>query len=401
MERAGGFHRKNRMESHAQMRESIRMIDAKQCWEAVSKRDRSFDGVFFFGVLTTGVYCRPSCPARRPLHRNVRFYPTASAAERDGLRPCLRCRPLAEPGTELAGIHDLCRYIDAHAGEPLTLEHLAERAGLSRFHLQRTFKAAVGLTPKQYIEACRLQSLKSALKQSHDVTEAIYDAGFGSASRVYERSDSRLGMTPNRYRQGGRGMGITHVTVESPLGLLMIGATDRGVCFVQFGDSAAALLEVLGKEYPAARLEPMRKPAGGAFRQWKEALHSYLAGDQPSLDLPVDVRATAFQMRVWNYLQTIPYGEVRSYSDVAAAIGQPSAARAVARACAANRVALAIPCHRVIRGSGELGGYRWGLERKRKLLKLERGEKPHPPETTAINSHSTRIGSTRSLETNV
>ena len=389
------------MESHAQMRESIRMIDAKQCWEAVLKRDRSFDGVFYFGVLTTGVYCRPSCAARRPLRRNVRFYPTPSAAERDGLRPCLRCRPLAKPGTELAGIHDLCRYIDAHAGEPLTLEHLAARAGMSRFHLLRTFKAAVGLTPRQYIEACRLQSLKSALKQSHDVTEAVYDAGFGSASRVYERSDSRLGMTPNRYRQGGRGMGITHVTVESPLGPLMIGATDRGVCFVQFGESAAVLLEALRKEYPAARVEPMHKPAGGAFLQWRDALHSYLAGDQPSLDLPVDVRATAFQMRVWNYLQSIPFGEVRSYSDVAAAIGQPSAARAVARACAANRVALAIPCHRVIRGSGELGGYRWGLERKRKLLKLERGSSPHPPETTAINSHSTRMGSTRSLDTNV
>ena len=377
------------------------MIDAMQCWEAVHNRDRNFDGLFFFGVVTTGVYCRPSCPARRPLIENVRFYPTSSAAERDGLRPCLRCHPLAAGDAALSRIHELCRYIETHADKALSLEQLAERAGLSRFHLQRTFKAAVGLSPKKYLEACRLQSLKTALKESKDVAGAVYDAGFGSASRVYERSDAQLGMTPNRYRQGGRGMSITHVTVESPLGPMMIGATDRGICFVQFGANEAALVEQLREEYPDAELEAMGKPASREFQEWMEALSKYLAGEQPALNLPLDVRATAFQMRVWNYLQSIPYGEVRSYSEVAAAVGEPSAARAVARACASNRVALVIPCHRVIRGSGALGGYRWGLGRQRELLKRERGVAPHSPEMTAMNSHSTRIGSTRSRETNV
>jgi AraC family transcriptional regulator, regulatory protein of adaptative response / methylated-DNA-[protein]-cysteine methyltransferase len=353
------------------MRHAGSMIDAKQCWEAVSNRDHSFDGIFYVGVLTTGVYCKPSCPARHPLRKNVRFYATPKAAERDGLRACLRCRPLEDAGTKPARIHELCRYIESHADEPLTLEGLAEKTGLSRFHLQRTFKAVVGLSPKQYQEACRLESLKEALKQSNDVTGAVYGAGFGSASRVYERADTRLGMTPNRYRQGGRGLGITYATADSHLGLLMIAATDRGVCFVQFGDSLEGLLGALRKEYPEAGLEPMGNPPSGEFRQWMEALNLYLEHKQPSLDLPVDVRATAFQMRVWNYLQSVPAGEVRSYGEVAAAIGAPSATRAVARACATNPVALAIPCHRVIRGSGELGGYRWGLERKRELLEME------------------------------
>ena len=356
------------------MRHARNMIDANKCWEAVSKRDHSFDGIFYVGVLTTGVYCKPSCSARRPLQKNVRFYPTPKAAERDGLRACLRCRPLEGPGTKPSRIHELCRYIEEHAAEPLTLEDLAEKAGLSRFHLQRTFKAVVGLSPKQYQEACRLESLKGALKESNDVTGAVYDAGFGSASRVYERADTRLGMTPNRYRQGGRGLSITYATVDSPLGLLLIAATDRGVCFVQFGDTREGLLGKLRKEYPEAELEPMPNPPSKEFRQWMEALNRYLENKQPSLDLPVDVRATASQMRVWNYLQSIPAGEVRSYGEVAAGIGAPSSTRAVARACATNPVALAIPCHRVIRGSGELGGYRWGLERKSKLLKMENSE---------------------------
>src|SRR5215831_6711959 len=278
------------------------MIDATQCWEAVSSRDHSFDGIFYVGVLSTGVYCKPSCPARRPLRKNVRFYPTPKAAERDGLRACLRCRPLDAPGAKQARIHELCRFIETHAGEPLTLEDLAAKTGLSRFHLQRTFKAMVELSPRQYQEACRLESLKGALKQSHDVTGAVYDAGFGSASRVYERADTRLGMTPNRYRQGGRGLSITYATVDSPLGLLLIAATDRGVCSVQFGDNSEGLLGALRKEYPEAQLEPMSNPPSEEFRQWMEALNRYLEHKQPSLDLPVDVRATAFQMRVWNYL---------------------------------------------------------------------------------------------------
>jgi AraC family transcriptional regulator, regulatory protein of adaptative response / methylated-DNA-[protein]-cysteine methyltransferase len=356
------------------------MIDAKQCWEAVRRRDRTFDGIFYVGVLSTGVYCKPSCPSRRPLRQNVRFYATPKAAERDGLRACLRCRPADEQDGERVAkssrIHELCRYIEAHAAEPLTLSDLAKHAGLSRFYLQRTFKAVVGISPKQYLEACRMESLKGALKRSAGVTEAVYGAGFGSSSRVYERADSRLGMTPSQYRQGGRDknlpLTITYATIESPLGLLMVAATDRGLCFVEFGETPAALLDRLRREYPAARLEGIGSPASAEFRQWMDALNSYLTQQQPNLDLPVDVRATAFQMRVWNYLRTIPSGQTRSYGEVASGIGQPTATRAVARACATNPAALAIPCHRVIRGSGELGGYRWGVERKEKLLEMER-----------------------------
>jgi AraC family transcriptional regulator of adaptative response/methylated-DNA-[protein]-cysteine methyltransferase len=353
-------------------------LDEAACWEAVSRRDRASDGKFFLGVLTTGIYCRPSCPSRHPLRKNARFYRDPAQAERDGLRPCLRCRPLAvvsrDPNAEL--IRKICRYIETHATEPdaaaLSLEALARRAGLSRFHFQRSFQAIVGVTPKQYVEACRLTQLKANLRQSPDVTAAIYDAGYGSSSRVYERSDAHLGMTPKQYRDGGSNLIITHTMVDSPAGKLMIGATDRGICFVQFGANREELLRALEAEYPAALLEAMRDPAPPVFRQWITALSAHLAGkQQPHKDLPLDIRATAFQMRVWNYLQSIPYGQTRSYSEVAAAIGQPRAARAVANACARNTVAILIPCHRVIRGTGEPGGYRWGLDRKKKLLQVE------------------------------
>jgi AraC family transcriptional regulator of adaptative response/methylated-DNA-[protein]-cysteine methyltransferase len=349
------------------------MLNQDQCWQAVERRDRSFDGSFFFGVVTTGVYCRPSCPSRHALRRNVRFYPTPADAERDGLRPCKRCRPLeAATDPAAARIRELCRSIEAQPDAVLDLAELAARTGLSRFHLQRTFKAVTGVTPKQYVEGCRLRLLKSSLRESKDVTTAVYDAGFGSSSRVYERADTRLGMTPNQYRRGGRGVTITYVTVKSPLGPMMIGATDRGICFVQFGDSEEELLAALRREYYAAGVVPMPAERPRAFAVWIDALTRHLAGNQPRLELPLDIRATAFQMRVWTYLQSIPYGQVQSYSEVAEGIGRPSAARAVAQACASNTVALAIPCHRVIRGSGELGGYRWGLARKRTLIELER-----------------------------
>jgi len=352
------------------------MLSETQCWNALLARDRSFDGRFFFGVVTTGVYCRPSCPSRHPLRRNVRFFELPSDAEQAGLRPCLRCRPLSNPA---APMEDLCRYIEQHCDERLDLATLAARAGLSRFHLQRTFKAAVGVTPKHYLEAHRMTKLKKELRQSKDVTAAVYEAGFGSSSRVYERADTRLGMTPKQYRQGGRGVTITYAPIASPLGLAMMGATGRGICFVQFGESREQLLEALRREYPAATLETAGDPAPDAFRLWTEALSAHLAGASGAPDLPLDIQATAFQMRVWDYLRTIPYGQVRSYGEVAAGIGQPSAVRAVARACAANRVAVAIPCHRVIRGSGDLGGYRWGVERKQALLDRERSSASRPP----------------------
>ncbi|HEY3937671.1 MAG TPA: bifunctional DNA-binding transcriptional regulator/O6-methylguanine-DNA methyltransferase Ada [Bryobacteraceae bacterium] len=352
------------------------MLDKEKCWNAVLNRNAAEDGRFFFGVLTTGVYCRPSCHARKPLRKNVRFYETPAEAERDGLRPCLRCRPLAERADEptLQKIRQVCDYLrrNCESGEELTLAKLGELVGLSLFHLQRTFKAVLGVTPKQYLEACRIAVLKTQLRKSESVTNAVYEAGFGSSSRVYERVDSRLGMTPSEYRAGGKGAAISYAFAETQLGRVLLGATDRGLCFLQFGESRDELLASLKREYPQASLEEMKEPKSPQFELWTESLARYLRGDRTSLDLPVSVRATAFQAKVWRYLQSIPAGEVRSYSEVAAAIGEPRAMRAVGRACASNRVAIVIPCHRVIRGDLGLGGYRWGVDRKRRLLDQEK-----------------------------
>ncbi|WP_321476077.1 methylated-DNA--[protein]-cysteine S-methyltransferase [uncultured Paludibaculum sp.] len=266
----------------------------------------------------------------------------------------------------------VCDFIRAHSEESLSLEDMSRQAGLSPFHFLRRFKAFTGLTPKQFLDGCRLDALKGHLRGGGSVTDAIYEAGFGSSSRVYEKVDTRLGMTPKQYRAGGQQVSISYVSEKTPVGLMMMGATDRGLCFVQFGESEDELTEMLRKEYPKAQLAPMVDPYPEQFRAWMQALAAHLAGEQPSLQLPVDLRATAFQWKVWRYLQNIPYAEVQSYSEVAQGIGQPTAARAVARACATNRVAIVIPCHRVIRGTGELGGYRWGLDRKRALLDGER-----------------------------
>ena len=254
---------------------------------------------------------------------------------------------------------------------------MSKEAGVSRYHLQRSFKALVGVTPKQYLDACRLGRLKSQLRVNDSVTDAIYEAGFGSSSRVYERANTRLGMTPSEYRTGGKGVTIACVSRNTPLGLMMVGATDRGLCFVQFGDSHKQLLGMLRKEYPAATVEEMKTPYPAQFDVWMNALSSHLQGVEQHLDLPVDVRATAFQLKVWRYLQSIPYGEVQSYADVATAIGRPTATRAVARACASNRVALVIPCHRVIRRNGGLGGYRGGVQRKRLLIDREKAARAY------------------------
>jgi AraC family transcriptional regulator of adaptative response/methylated-DNA-[protein]-cysteine methyltransferase len=254
----------------------------------------------------------------------------------------------------------------------LTLKVIANHVGMSPFHFQKKFKAVVGLTPRQFLEAWRLEVLRGELRDRASVTDAIYTAGFGSGSRVYERVDTRLGMTPGEYRAGGQGVSISYAMADSAIGRMMVGATDRGLCFVQFADSDSELLELLRREYPLADTAPMGATYPDHFREWMAALEKHLKGYQPHLNLPTDVRATAFQMKVWRYLQSIPYASVQSYSEVAAGIGQPSAARAVARACAANRLALVIPCHRVIRGTGVLGGYKWGIERKRVLIDKER-----------------------------
>jgi AraC family transcriptional regulator, regulatory protein of adaptative response / methylated-DNA-[protein]-cysteine methyltransferase len=343
-------------------------------WNAVLERDRSWDGKFFFGVMTTGVFCRPSCGGRTPLRKNVRFFLSPDDAQSAGLRPCERCRPLAAVGLDpdTGRIKKICDYIEAHANDPLPLEHLASQAGLSPFHFQRSFKAVVGLTPRQFVEARRLEILKESLRSQPSVTAAIYEAGFGSGSRVYERVDTRLGMTPATYREGGKNVAISYLSVDSDLGRMMLAATDRGLCFVQFADTDDELLNMLRAEYPAAKLEPAGKPYSAQFETWMLALQQHLKGQEPSLDLPLDLRATAFQMKVWRYLQSLPYGSVQTYSEIAKGIGQPTATRAVANACANNRVALVIPCHRVIRGDGNLAGYRWGVERKRALLDRER-----------------------------
>lgn len=271
-------------------------------------------------------------------------------------------------------IRRLCEHIrlNCQSGESLNLRELSGQAGLSPFHLQRTFKAIVGVSPKQYVEACRMEALKERLRARDSVTTAIYEAGFNSTSRVYERVDTRLGMTPGEYRAGGKNVTISYASMETPLGRMMAGATDRGLCFLQFGESPDALLEMLRKEYPAAALGQMNTPYPEQFDLWMKSLSQYLRREQVRLNVPIDVQSTAFQLKVWRYLQSIPYGEVQSYSEVAKAIGNPAATRAVARACASNRVAIVIPCHRVIRGNGELGGYRWGIERKRVLIDSER-----------------------------
>jgi AraC family transcriptional regulator of adaptative response/methylated-DNA-[protein]-cysteine methyltransferase len=272
-------------------------------------------------------------------------------------------------------IRKICRYIETHSEEPLTLDQLAAMAAMSRYHFARTFKSVVGVTPKQYLAGVRFAQLKRGLTEAKPVDAAVYDAGYGSASRVYEQAISRLGMTPSQYRRAGAGVAITYATLATPVGLMAIAATDRGVCFVQFGDSEDALVEKLRAEYRNAQIEPMRTPPPPQFAQWVDAIARHVAGDRPHVDLPLDIRATAFQLRVWKYLQTIPYGDVQSYAEVAAGIGSPGSARAVARACASNPAAVVIPCHRVIRGTGDLGGYRWGIERKRALIDRERAHR--------------------------
>jgi AraC family transcriptional regulator of adaptative response/methylated-DNA-[protein]-cysteine methyltransferase len=269
-------------------------------------------------------------------------------------------------------IQAICRYIEDHSDETLRLADLAGRAAMSRFHFARAFKTVVGVTPQQYVAQARLGNFKAALREERPIDAALYDAGYGSPSRVYEQAGTRLGMTPAQYRRKGEGVAISYAVLETPVGRVVVGATDRGICFIRFGDDVEEIAAALRDEYRNATIAPMAKPFHPDFARWVEALSRHLQGEQPQLDLPLDIRATAFQMRVWRYLQSIPYGSVESYAEVAAGIGRPTAARAVARACATNPVAIAIPCHRVIRGTGELGGYRWGLDRKRTIIDRER-----------------------------
>jgi AraC family transcriptional regulator, regulatory protein of adaptative response / methylated-DNA-[protein]-cysteine methyltransferase len=356
------------------------MIDETKSWQAVLDRDKTQDGKFLYGVVTTGIFCRPGCASRTPLRKNVRFYDTVEEAEAHGLRPCRRCKPTSIKGkAQNDRITEVRKYIrqNLENGALLKLEALGRHFGQSPFHLQRTFKAAVGMTPRKYIEELRMQTFKEDLRSGITVTDAVYDAGFGSSSRVYGQANTKLGMTPMQYRAGGKEVEISYATADTPLGLIMIGATDRGLCFLEFGMTKTELLDSLRQEYPAAHINPLSKPYSEQYLGWVEALSAYLEGERVLGTLPISLHGTAFQVKVWNYLQTIPSGSVQSYSEVAQAIGHPKATRAVASACAANCIALVVPCHRVIRGDGGLGGYRWGLDRKRALLDTERKVQTH------------------------
>ncbi len=337
-------------------------------WQAVVDRDRTHDGRFVFAVSSTGVYCRPSCAAKRPRRENVTFYLTPEQAERAGYRACLRCRPRAvSADPQLDRVREICRYIERNLDEPMTLQRLARAFQQSAFHLQRTFKSVLGVTPRAYADSCRMNQLKRNLQAGHAVTRAMYDAGYSSSSRLYERTSSQLGMTPDKYRRGAIATRIRYTLADSPLGQILIAATEKGLCAIQFGDSEDQLEQGLRHEFPFAQ---HRRDDDG-LRIWKETLLARLRGQKLNSALPLDIQATAFQRRVWEYLQSIPYGSTRSYSQVANGIGDPNATRAVAQACSSNRLAVAIPCHRVIRQDGELGGYRWGITRKEKLLALE------------------------------
>lgn len=344
-------------------------VDAGQAWGAVLTHDRRCDATFVYGVASTGVYCRPSCPSRRPARHQVTFFDSSQLAEAAGFRACLRCRPQSPHGSETAQRVKQARcYLDEHYDEPVTLRQLAAEIGMSPYYLQRAFTQLLGLSPKAYQDARRMERFKASLKRGETVTSATYEAGFGSSSRLYERVNSALGMTPSAFQSGGIGVTLRFSTVPMVVGRMLVAVTERGIATVRLGHTEASLVALLHRDYPKAMLRLDRR---GLKTHVRAILHC-LTGETDAVRLPLDVKATAFQRKVWNALQRIPRGRTRSYREVAQAIGQPTAARAVARACATNPIALVIPCHRVVRGDGQLAGYRWGLQRKKRLLALER-----------------------------
>jgi AraC family transcriptional regulator, regulatory protein of adaptative response / methylated-DNA-[protein]-cysteine methyltransferase len=337
-------------------------------WRAVAANDARFDGAFYLGVKTTGIYCKPSCRARLPKRENVEFYDSAEMAENSGFRACLRCRPRQINGTDpqVARVLKVCRMMERD--DSMSLERMATELDLSPFHLQRSFKAIVGVSPKKYSEAMRMEKFKSELRNGSDVVTATYEAGFGSGSRLYEKASEHLGMTPATYKKGGKGMKINYVVVECELGLMLVGRTSRGICSVTFGDSEATLAEGLTDEFPKAEISLDDKDLQAGIT----AIIKYISGKVRTLVLPLDLQATSFQLQVWEFLRKIPYGETRSYTQVAEAMGDKKKVRAVAQACARNRVAIIVPCHRVVASDGGLSGYRWGVERKKELLTREK-----------------------------
>ena len=353
-------------------------LDHQQLWEAVLSRDASFDGRFVYAVRSTGVYCRPACPSRRPLQSQAEFFAAPEEARRAGYRPCRRCRPdRPRESAELA--RRVCEYIDdcieAHDSLPVSAE-VSVAMGVAESQLRRVFRQETGLTPAQYARARRLGRFKALLRDGESVTSATFDAGYGSPSRLYENAAEQLGMTPASYRKGGAGAVIRYVFIESALGGLLVAGTISGVCAVKLGDDSEVLIAELENEFPAADMRRVELnddgPESGGLHDWVVAILEYLEGRRTDIDLPLDVLATLFQWRVWRKLQAIPAGETRTYQQLAAELQQPTASRAVGRACATNPVAPIVPCHRAVRKDGGLAGYRWGLHRKEALLEMER-----------------------------
>ncbi len=343
---------------------------------AIASRDKASDGKFFYGVITTGIFCKPSCTARPALPENQRFFPGIEAAIVAGFRPCKRCQPTA--GTPANRLVEVARFIESHADERLTLASLADQAGISSSRLQRIFKQAFGLSPKAFQDAVRMRQFKHSLKHGDSVTDAIFSSGFGSTSRVYGEATRNIGMTPKAYRAGGAGETITYANRNTALGPMTMAATRKGVCFVHFGESRESLLAQLKAEFPKAQLTESSAQDTVELDTWIDALDKHISTAAPRPDLPIDLRGTAFQTQVWRFLTSIHEGEVLTYSELATRIGKPKAVRAVASACAANRIGVLIPCHRVLRSDGGPGGYRWGLERKRALLDAERERSTAP-----------------------
>jgi AraC family transcriptional regulator of adaptative response/methylated-DNA-[protein]-cysteine methyltransferase len=340
---------------------------AERYWRATLARDTRADGTFILGVLSTRIYCRPSCPARRPLRRNVVFFLTGEEAEKQGFRPCLRCKPNEKSGA-LQLVERAARELASGGEEIFRVAALAEKLDVTPSALRRAFQQVTGLAPRDLADALRLNRFKNLLRAGRNITDALYETGYGSSSRVYERSDAQLGMTPAAYQKGGKGMKLEYTIAKSSMGKVLVAATEKGVSAVYLGGAEQKLIGELREEYPHAEIAPAKE----SYQRWVGEIVRQIEGKPSSLELPLDVQGTAFQRRVWQELQKIPRGTTRTYTQVAQALGQPKAVRAVASACARNPVSIVVPCHRVIRGDGHLAGYRWGLSRKEQLLSAER-----------------------------
>jgi AraC family transcriptional regulator, regulatory protein of adaptative response / methylated-DNA-[protein]-cysteine methyltransferase len=349
----------------------VQTTDEDRLWEAIVERKRELDGTIFYGVMTTGIYCRTVCPAKRPKRENVRFFGSQEAAERAGLRACLRCHPKGKQPADAAMslVRRVVDHIEQNLESTVTLETIGAALNESPFTVQRTFKTKFGISPMEYANARRMSVFKTAIRMGKSVVDATYDAGFGSSRALYERAESHLGMSPARYRKGGVGLSIGYTVAKCSLGQVLVASTGKGICKIGLGDDQRAMLEELRMEFPGATIS--------AAQTVQDVQHviDLVEAKVKRCGLPLDLHGTAFQLRVWKELQNIPFGQTATYAEIAERIGMPQASRAVARACASNRVAIAVPCHRVVRKSGMLSGYRWGVQRKQQILAREAAAK--------------------------